>query len=251
VTKTSEPESSADLADLFDDDALVSRLQKASPTGLAAVAGTWRCAQAAPALTTRMKELVLVALHATATTMHVEGIRRHVARALAAGATQVDVLDVLLTISGIATHALYSAVPILMRELEAMSHPDAELPPISPETQAIKDEFVRARGFWNPQRDVIVRAMPEYFAALNRVSTEPWNNGSLSAKERELVCIAIDCTVTHMYEPGLTIHIRHALQQGASRQEIVEVFQLAAVLGVNGFVEGARALFSADDVANG
>ena len=85
--------------------------------------------------------------------------------------------------------------------------------------------------------------MPEYFAGLAQLTMKPWKNGALTGKERELICIAIDCTVTHMFEPGLAIHIRQALQKGASRQEILEVFQLAAVTGLEGYILGAEALY--------
>ena len=53
------------------------------------------------------------------------------------------------TLVGAANHALYFAVPVLMRELEAVHHPGAEPPPVTREAQAIKDEFIRSRGFWN------------------------------------------------------------------------------------------------------
>jgi len=236
----------ADLAEVFSNREVAARLEKASPTAYAAAARFWRSAHTAPALSPRMRELVLVALHATATTLDSDGVRRHVARALAAGATERDVLDVLITIVGAANHALYFAVPVLMRELQATDHPDAELPPVTPEAQALKDEFVRTRGFWNEQRDVIVRMMPDYFAALSQVSMESWINGSLTEKDRELICIAIDCTVTHMFEPGLVIHIRHALQKGATRDEILEVFRLAALTGLDGFILGAETLYARD-----
>jgi alkylhydroperoxidase/carboxymuconolactone decarboxylase family protein YurZ len=117
------------------------------------------------------------------------------------------------------------------------------VPPVTPESLAVKEEFIRVRGFWNEQRDVIVRMMPDYFAALAQLSAEPWTNGSLTAKERELVCIGIDCTVSHMYEPGLVIHIRGAIKQGATRAEILEVFHLAAVGGLSGYILGAEALY--------
>lgn len=234
----------ADLAAAFSDDAVARQLQTASPTGYAAAARFWHCANTAPALSPRMRELVLVALHGTVTSLHGPGVRRHIRRALAAGASEHDVLDVMLTIVGAANHALYFAVPVLMRELKAAGHPDAELPPVTTESQAVKDDFIRKRGFWNEQRDAIVRAMPEYFAALSQLSTEPWTRGSLTTKERELCCIAIDCTVTHMFEPGLAIHIRHALQQGASRQEILEVFHLASLIGLEGYMMAAETLFA-------
>ena len=71
---------------------------------------------------------------------------------------------------------------------------------------------------------------------------EPWTNWALSGKKRELICIAIDCTVTHMFEPGLVIHIRHALAKGARRDKILEVFHLASLTGLEGYVAGVRAL---------
>jgi alkylhydroperoxidase/carboxymuconolactone decarboxylase family protein YurZ len=231
-----------DLASVFTEEGVAANLKTAAPTTYGAASAFWRSAHAT-ALSPRMRELVLVALHGTVTTLHGDGVRRHVRRALAAGATPQDVLDVLITIVGAANHALYFAVPVLVRELKAAGHPDAEMPPVTPEAQAIKDEFIRTRGFWNEQRDVIVRMMPEYFAALNQVSTDSWTNGTLTDKERELVCIAIDCTVTHMFEPGLAIHIRHALQQGATRDEILAVFHLASLTGLEGYILGAEALY--------
>ncbi|MBT2305451.1 carboxymuconolactone decarboxylase family protein [Variovorax paradoxus] len=239
-----------DLGQVFSTAEVGSRLRAASPTGYAAAARFWQAAYSARALSPRMKELVLVALHATVTALDSEGVRRHVRRALAAGATQQDVLDVLITIVGAANHALYFAVPVLMRELKAAGHPQAEVPPTTPEAEAIKDEFVRTRGFWNEQRDIIVRMMPEYFTALSKVSTESWNNGPLTSKERELVCIAIDCSVTHMYEPGLVIHIRNALKHGAEREEILEVFHLASLTGLEGYILGAEAMFNGAESSN-
>jgi alkylhydroperoxidase/carboxymuconolactone decarboxylase family protein YurZ len=233
----------ADLSSVFSDPGVAPRMRQASPTAYDAAARFWRTVNSAPALTPRMKELVLIALHATASTMDGPGVRRHVVRALEAGATQQDIVDVLVTIVGVANHALYFSVPVLVRELQAMDHPQAELPPLSAEGQAIKDEFVRARGFWNEPREVIARMMPEYFAALSEVTTESWSHGPLQEKDRELICIAVDSTPTHMFEPGLAMHIRHALQKGARREEILEVLQLAALTGLEGYIQGAEALF--------
>lgn len=232
----------ADIASAFSSDETAARVREHSPTSYVAADRFWRTALTPNALDLRMKELVLVALHATVTSMDSVAARRHIERALDAGVRPDEVIDVLITIVGVANHSLYFALPILMRELQAMGHPDAELPPIGTEAQKIKTEFVRARGFWNEQRDIIARAMPEYFSALNDISTESWKNGPLSAKERELICIAIDCSVTHMFEPGLAIHIRNALKHGATREEILEVFSLASVTGLEGYIMGATAI---------
>ena len=232
----------SELREVFADPFVDAATANTAPALHAAATRFWKSANSTPALSARMRELVLVALHATVTSLHADGVHRHVQRAIAAGATGEDVLDVLITIVGAANHALYFAVPILMRELEAAGHPDAPLPAITASSQAIKDEFIQTRGFWNEHRDVIVKLMPEYFAALSQLSMAPWKSGSLTAKDRELICIAIDCTVTHMFEPGLAMHIRHALKNGASRQEILEVFHLASLTGLEGYILGANAL---------
>lgn len=233
----------ADLNTIFSGPHIAERLIHAAPTIHDAAATFWRSALTPGALTPRMKELVLVAMHSTVTSLNAEATKRHVQRAIEAGATPLDVLDVLLTIAPTANHALYFAVPVLLRELEAAGSPDAELPAPTPEAQAIKDEFIRTRGVWLEQREAIFRAMPNYFAALSKLSTASWKDGSLTRKERELIAIAIDCIVTHMFEPGLTMHIRCAIENGATRDEILEVFQLASLMGLETYIQGAEALY--------
>ena len=45
-----------------------------------------------------------------------------------------------------------------------------------------------------------------------------------------------------MYEPGLRVHIQNALKYGATIQEILEVYQLTAVLGIHTVTFGMPAL---------
>jgi len=231
---------------VFHDPSVPKRLQQIAPSSFAAASRYWRTILTGEHLSPRMKELVLVALHASVTSLDSEAIRRHVDRALTAGATKEDVLDVLLSIVGVANHALYSAVPVLIGELKAAGREDAELPGWSPEAEAVKNDFIKTRGFWNEQRDVLARLMPAYFGALSQASMEPWKNGVLSPKERELIYIAIDCSPTHSYGPGLAMHIRHALQHGASRDEVLTIFQLAALMGLEGYILGAEELLRTD-----
>jgi alkylhydroperoxidase/carboxymuconolactone decarboxylase family protein YurZ len=233
----------ASLEFVIGDDRTVAAIRASTPKSLDAAATFWRVPVTAGSLSPRMVELVLLAMHATATTVNAGAVERHVGRARAAGATPEDILDVLLTIVGVANHALYDTVPILEEELAAagVPEPDSEWP--TAEFEAAKSAFVALRGFWNPDRELFARLMPEYSSALDGVATTSWESGSLTAKERELVCIGVDCTVTHVYEIGLRRHIRNAIGHGASRAEILQVFQLAALLGLEGYVIGARALF--------
>jgi alkylhydroperoxidase/carboxymuconolactone decarboxylase family protein YurZ len=203
----------------------------------------WKAAYESPLLTLRMKELILVALHASVTSVNHEAVLRHVNRAIDAGASGEDILDVLISIVGLANHALYFAVPILIEELERSGKMTSwEMPPMRDDISAIKDDFLKTRGFWNSDRDPIARLMPDYFKVLSRLSMEPWKSGVLAPKEREFIYIAIDASVTHMHEDGLRKHIQNALKQGATRDEILEVFQLVSLLGIESYILGVQAI---------
>ncbi|QJU58156.1 hypothetical protein HL653_10425 [Sphingomonas sp. AP4-R1] len=208
-----------------------------------AVDGFWGAVYRSPHLTLRMKELVMVALHASSSSLNADAIKRHTQRAIAAGASETDVIDVLVTIIPLANHPLYIGIPILMEELEKAGQGDqTQMPEMLPHILAIKENFVRSRGYWTAMRDTIGSWMPEYFASFINACMEPWRSGSLTPAERELMYIAIDCSITHTYEPGMRMHIQNALRYGATRDQIMEVFQLAALLGTEGYVLGLTAM---------
>jgi alkylhydroperoxidase/carboxymuconolactone decarboxylase family protein YurZ len=106
----------------------------------------------------------------------------------------------------------------------------------------IKQDFIDARGYWSRGWDPLLDIAPDFFEAYSRLSSVPWTHGSLSPKVKELLYIAIDASTTHMYEPGLRIHIRNALRHGATRDEIMEVYELTAALGVHTITMGVPAL---------
>lgn len=48
----------------------------------------------------------------------------------------------------------------------------------------------------------------------------------------ELLSIAFDASITHMYAPGTRRHIKVALKLGATMEEIMEVLKICVALGV-------------------
>jgi alkylhydroperoxidase/carboxymuconolactone decarboxylase family protein YurZ len=186
-----------------------------------------------------MKELILLALHAAPSALNEAAINRQVRRALKAGASESDIADVLVTIIPLANHPLYTGIPILMEELrDAGLEAECVAPEMSDGVRALKDDFIARRGYWTEKRDMIGRWMPDYFNSFINACMEPWRSGSLTPLERELMYIAIDCSITHTYEAGLRMHIQNALRYGATRDQILEVFQLAGLLGTEGYVLG-------------
>jgi alkylhydroperoxidase/carboxymuconolactone decarboxylase family protein YurZ len=233
------------FADLFSSPAVITGMRGISKTSYDVAAQFWRAPMAGKHLTPRMKELIYFAMHASAAALNVDALRRQQKRVLAAGGSEEDIVDVLISIVGLANHSLYSSVPVFEEEWAAAGKPNEEVSNDDPKLAAAKQRFIAIRGFWNSDRDSLARQMSEYFAALSDMSTESWQHGSLTRKEREFICIGIDCNVTHTYEPGLRIHIRNAIREGATKGEILEIFQLAALMGLEGYVLTAEAMFGA------
>lgn len=240
---TKEPFDAGDFDALFSTPQVAERMAAVLPDCHRAAAAFWSVPLTAPHLTPRMKELILFAMHASAASLNEASTRRQIERALAAGANHADLVDVLISIVGLANHALYSSVPVLQEELRAAGIAPMATGADTSAFAAAKERFIHIRQFWNPDRDPLAERMPEYFGALTDLSVAAWEDGPLTRKEREFICIGIDCTVSHSYAPGLRIHIRNAIAEGANEGEILEIFQLAATMGLDAYVLSAEALF--------
>jgi alkylhydroperoxidase/carboxymuconolactone decarboxylase family protein YurZ len=90
-----------------------------------------------------------------------------------------------------------------------------------------------ARGDWNPLWDQLRELDPEFMEAYLAFRSVPHRNGPLPAKFKELILVAINAATTHLYAPGVRRHMRNALKQGATPEEVLEVIQLTTVMGIH------------------
>lgn len=105
---------------------------------------------------------------------------------------------------------------------------------LTPEEQVLKEEFIRARGYWRPWTEGLLRLDPEFLATYARYGGYPAATGPLSRKMCELIYVALDGSATHLFRSGFTLHMQLALEQGATAQEIVDVLRLATAQGLDG-----------------
>ncbi|MCC6315587.1 MAG: carboxymuconolactone decarboxylase family protein [Thermomicrobiales bacterium] len=173
-------------------------------------------------------ELISLGLNAACTTLNAPGVRRHLCGALAAGATRGEILAVLKMSSLLAIHACSLAAPILVEEAHAAGA-KSDRPDEHSATPAC--DAMRTLGQWND-------AWRPFFE-LDRVWTDRfmaaaigiYDGGDLGTKEVELLSIAFDASVSHMYAPGTRRHIAGALAAGATVDEIMEVLKLCVTFG--------------------
>jgi alkylhydroperoxidase/carboxymuconolactone decarboxylase family protein YurZ len=195
----------------------------------------------------KVKELVYIAIDASTTHLYEPGLRQHIQNALRHGATREEIMEVYELTSVLGIHTVTLGVPVLLDELEKAGEPG--LPEHTEEQQRLKAEFVERRGYWNPFWDDVLRLDQDFFKAYSEFSSVPWRNGVLEPKVKELIYIAIDAATTHLYEPGLRQHIQNALGYGATREEIMEVYELTSVLGIHTCTLGVPVLLEELDRA--
>jgi alkylhydroperoxidase/carboxymuconolactone decarboxylase family protein YurZ len=191
----------------------------------------------------KVKEFIYIAIDASTTHLYEPGLRIHLQNALKYGATKEEIMEVLQLTSVLGMHTCTMGVPVLVDELEQAGK-GGEIQELlkDPERQRLKEEFVKNRGYWSDFWDGLLALDPDFFQAYLRFSSIPWQSGPLEPKVKEFIYIAIDVATTHLYEPGLRIHIQNALKYGATPEEIMEVYELVSVLGMHSCTMGVPVL---------
>jgi len=173
----------------------------------------------------RFLELVCVGLNASCTTLDAAAVRRHIRAALAAGATRDEVLFVIKCATVVSVHALSVAAPILVQETEGTTdEPDANPTPSC--------DAMRAAGQWNDAWDPFLHLDPHWTELFMTSGASIYGTDLFSPREIELLSIALDASVTHLYTPGIRLHIQGALTAGATPAEILTVLELCVSQGV-------------------
>ena len=176
----------------------------------------------------KLIELIGVGLNAACTNLNPDGTRRHIRRALEAGATREEILFVLKCAALMAIHSCSLGAPILLEEAKAAgTQPAAKPPKATPACDKMK-----AIGQWNGAWDPFYELDPAWTDEFMATGAGIYGSSVMSAKDIELLSIAFDASYTHMYAPGTRRHIRNALKAGATMEQIMEVLKLCVVQGV-------------------
>jgi alkylhydroperoxidase/carboxymuconolactone decarboxylase family protein YurZ len=142
-------------------------------------------------------ELICVGLNAACTNLQPEPTRRHIRAALQAGATRNEIQLVIEGAAFMAIHACSLGAPILLEEGKA-----AGKTPTVKKVATPSADVMKAKGLWNTAWDPFFGLDPlwtdQFFAAVGGI----YDGKTLQPKFVELLSIALDASVTHMYAPG-------------------------------------------------
>ena len=192
----------------------------------------WRTGTLEP----KLKEFVYIAVDGAATHLYEPGLRTHIRKAIELGATKEELVEVLQLTSTLGIHACNIGVPILVEELGDPGR--AALPQLTERHERLRAEFEEKRGYWHPFWNELLQLDADFFESYIDFSALPWTQGPLEPKVKELIYIAFDASATHLYVPGLRLHIQSALGYGATAHEVMEVLELASIIGIHTYMTG-------------
>lgn len=93
-----------------------------------------------------------------------------------------------------------------------------------------------------PGLDALREWDPKWTEKYAAMATNPRTNGALSGKELELIAVGLNASITNLDGAALRRHIKAALHAGATREEILEVLKMAAILALHSMSLGAPML---------
>jgi alkylhydroperoxidase/carboxymuconolactone decarboxylase family protein YurZ len=173
-------------------------------------------------------ELISLAVNVACTNLFPGGTRLHTRRALQAGATREEILMIIKIGSLLSLHTMSLGAPILLEEAKAAGvKPKPKKPAATPVCDKMK-----AAGQWNPAWDSFFEMDPGWTEAIIAASIPVYTSGILSPKLAELLSIAVDASITHMYAPGTRRHMQSALKLGVTMEEIMEVLKICVSMGI-------------------
>ena len=105
---------------------------------------------------------------------------------------------------------------------------------LTPEQEALKQAYIKARGYWVDWTEGILRFSPGFLDLYARYGGYPAANGPLSSLMCELIYVALDASSTHLFESGLVLHMRYAMRHGATPAQVMEVLAMATAQGLGG-----------------
>jgi alkylhydroperoxidase/carboxymuconolactone decarboxylase family protein YurZ len=244
MPETPTTPSSAELVARFRElhgyaDSAVELAATADPKFLARYLQLATAAMGSGPLSPKFTQFVLLAANASITHMNTGAVRNHIDRAQALGATDAELREVLQISSVLGIHGYMVGSTVMLEEAsKAAGGAATDRPALGDREREIKAKFIEGRKYWSDLLEDLLVASPPFWEAYAGFSSHPWTDGVLTPKEKELLYVAIDVQTTHLFEPGIRIHMANALRYGATREEIIQVAEIVSCLGIQTYLTG-------------
>lgn len=182
----------------------------------------------------KLRALIGLSASAAATHLYAPGIHRQVHNALDAGASREEIVEVLQLTATLGIHACNIGVPLLQEVLEETGQCSGSGQVVDERRERLKAKFAQERGYWHEFWEGLLELDPDLFEGYLDFSAYPWRYGTLDPKSKEFIYCAFDAAATHLYVPGLKMHMKNAIGYGATAEELMEVLEIVSLIGMHG-----------------
>lgn len=190
----------------------------------------------------KTKELIYVAIDNAITHYYTPGFMSHLRHGMNdLGATKEELMEVFVITSTIGTPTYTVGIPILREKLKERGI-DIAAEELTEHQKELKKRFIKTNSFWSYDMDSILKLDTEMFEGYLDYVEASASKGALDERTRELVYIAVNASPTALNKEAMALHIEKALKIGVTKEEIVEVFELVACLGIHSVTVGIPAV---------
>jgi alkylhydroperoxidase/carboxymuconolactone decarboxylase family protein YurZ len=185
-------------------------------------------------LSPKVQELILLAIASSGPHFYAPAIWAHTTAALAAGATKQEIFEVCGQSHSFGVYALTLGTPITS-EMTAELDIYGAAYGIHDDSLRIKQQLVVRCGNWPEAFTIFLEMDPSFFQDDMELSSFSYSEiKALQPKDRGLVLCALNYASTDLNARGTKIHIRNALKLGATPDEIIEMLDIIALMGIHG-----------------
>lgn len=184
-------------------------------------------------LSPKLREFIYVATNCSPTHFFERGVRQHVRFARQFGASLEELIAVAMIVStvGVQTYLLGAAALEELVPGAFMSGDHADY------ARAVHKKHLQLLGAALPEVDAAIQVDPAFYDAwLNFAAAAVGTDGPLSPKDSHLIALAAYAQCTQLSGPGVRQHMRAALANGATPNEIMDVCKLITSMGVHAVV---------------
>jgi len=189
-------------------------------------------------------EFIAIAIDVSTTHLFESGLRLHIQNALKLGASAEQIALVIQLTSGLGVQSQLVGLPILEQiAVEGGASPATDKI-LSEKQAASKEQFIRQHHLWSDAHQLLIHASEDYFDAQVHLGGIAMDSDALTPREKALVLVAVNGSVTHLQEASLRLAMEAALFVGATPEDIVHVLRRVSSLGMHSCMFGFPILMS-------
>jgi len=190
----------------------------------------------------KTQKYIYIAIDAISGSLYLPGLKSHTKHALESGVTPKEIMEVLEITSTLGSTTFARGIPLLVEILQNRGERISDIE-LTDSRKKLKDDYIKNhQGYWSDEMENILKLDPEYFEAFTAYEDTPWKIGVLKPKVKELIYIAVHAVMVTLNEPELKCHIGKAMDYGATREDIIAVFEMVSCLGVHSITAGVPIL---------